>query len=360
MKQNGTPWAYPYYPWCWIGILIFSLAIRAFTLAMSFDPVLVLSRDEAMELPSIFGAYFLTPIILAIAFLLMATGSRNARTWGMIIPYLVQLISIQWFEGSQPYQQFVSVLQGDVGSPFLIANVSCIVFYAILALLRFQFAWEHLSVNLLLLGLSPVLGLQPGEFHQFQVLHLPLAVSAGMLFVTGLVRKSSFPVMLSAILGLGELIYEPNYGLWLGSMSVEWRFLTFCYLTLIVGIMLTIFFDDGFSRMLQKRLPMLSLCLTIGVLFASTDLDYGARDTSVVVNVAGVVLVLLLIGVGILQKRKAWYLSGGLCLVISYCKWSYDLIYELQAFPGWEGIGSFLMAFVLLILALAISLLRRA
>src|SRR5579872_5720503 len=74
VAQTGTPWHWPWFPWGLFGFLTICAGLRAYALSLSFDAVLMQTLDEAMRLESAFGLYFLVPILLAVAVLLIEAG----------------------------------------------------------------------------------------------------------------------------------------------------------------------------------------------------------------------------------------------------------------------------------------------
>ena len=80
VEQNGSPWSWAWYPWTVLGALGGCLALRAYTLCLSFDAVRALRAEAAYRLENIFGPYFLAPMLLAAAVLVLeasrAAGNR--------------------------------------------------------------------------------------------------------------------------------------------------------------------------------------------------------------------------------------------------------------------------------------------
>ena len=66
VAENGTPWKWPWFPWMAFGFIGFGLCVRSYYLSLSFY------SGPGME--SIFSLYFLAPLVLAAAVILLETG----------------------------------------------------------------------------------------------------------------------------------------------------------------------------------------------------------------------------------------------------------------------------------------------
>ncbi|MEO0531240.1 MAG: hypothetical protein AAF266_11800, partial [Planctomycetota bacterium] len=117
---NGTPWSWPFYPWSVFVFMAIAMAVRSWMLSVSFS--------HAKGLEAAFSPYFLSPIILAIALLLLEIGLRHASkpTQGaaMAALALVVPISIPGEGLSQAQELSLGLLESQLMGPLLMACVS--------------------------------------------------------------------------------------------------------------------------------------------------------------------------------------------------------------------------------------------
>src|SRR5262249_18264300 len=74
VRDNGSPWRWPLYPWVLFGLLAFAVPARAGLLCFSMDLLINENRDSL-----IFGTYFLVPFGLALTVLLLEIGIVSER-----------------------------------------------------------------------------------------------------------------------------------------------------------------------------------------------------------------------------------------------------------------------------------------
>lgn len=115
-EKNGSPWRWPLFPWVLFGLLGGAACARSYSLCLSFHFV----REDQ----SIFGPYFLVPVLLAGSLLLLELGrsARNARagrmatTLALLAPIgLVGLAMVGHDRPDPIYQEFLANLRHDLG-----------------------------------------------------------------------------------------------------------------------------------------------------------------------------------------------------------------------------------------------------
>ena len=67
VRNNGTPWKWPWFPWVLFGVLAFGVSVRSYYLCISFVSG---GRGDTM-----FGPYFLVPFLLVLCFLAWKSAS---------------------------------------------------------------------------------------------------------------------------------------------------------------------------------------------------------------------------------------------------------------------------------------------
>lgn len=156
--ENGTPWRWPLYPWTIFVFLGLCLLFRSYALCLSFDPALALSFEEAWDLQSIYGPYFVTPILFALAWLVMEAGivrkHRLTQFVGLMVPVACIGLALPGLGGNAAYATFVKDLVNSIGSPAWLMLIASGIFYVTAALRHVQWAWRF--ALMCLVGLSVI------------------------------------------------------------------------------------------------------------------------------------------------------------------------------------------------------------
>jgi hypothetical protein len=210
LRDNGSPWPWPFYPWSVFVFLAVAVGGRAFLLCWSFH--LLPNRDDEL----IFGAYFLIPFGLALAVLLLeialVAGNRPARWVALAVPLaLVPLAAI----GHRPtaiYAEFLRHFHAEFGGmPLFIALVAAGGFYLYAAARRVPGALE--GATLVLAALAFV---KPDTltFEELQAPRMPLlAAAVGLQVVVGLLRRDAWRLALgvAVVSGWGGTVLWRGY-----------------------------------------------------------------------------------------------------------------------------------------------------
>lgn len=153
VKENGSPWIWPFYPWTLFFMIGLGVCGRAYYLCVSMH----LAGGSA----TIFAPYFLVPFLLAVCVLLLEIGivSQSAGTlaFAMLGPAALVLLALVPPTSRLGMHFLHDTLMGTVGvSPPLIAAIAVAGFYAWAMLRRVPLAAEAMSAALLLVAvLSP-------------------------------------------------------------------------------------------------------------------------------------------------------------------------------------------------------------
>lgn len=138
IEQNGSPWNWAWYPWTVFGALGGCLALRAYTLCLSFDAATALRAAAAYRLENIFGLYFLAPMLMAAAVLVLEASLRSrqpiVRRVALLLPVLIVAISFPGAGRNAAAAQFISQLLDSIGSPVWWSIVAAGLYYGIAAL----------------------------------------------------------------------------------------------------------------------------------------------------------------------------------------------------------------------------------
>jgi hypothetical protein len=108
VRDNGSPWPWPLYPWVLFGLLAFAVPARAFLLCWSMDLLNGGDRDRV-----IFGPYFLVPFGLALAVLLLEMGlvsrRRGVLAFALAAPAWLVGLSLVGPRPDPIYQEFLTL-----------------------------------------------------------------------------------------------------------------------------------------------------------------------------------------------------------------------------------------------------------
>ena len=138
IRENGTPWIWPLYPWTIFFTLIVCLSVRAFAICAAFDPVLSQTLQESMQLQSGFNGYYLAPIVIAVSLLLLEGGLQSGRKKVSFLALTCAATAIALSAipaGTAPQKLFLAEYTQKFGSPVYVALCAATLFYAF-ALIR--------------------------------------------------------------------------------------------------------------------------------------------------------------------------------------------------------------------------------
>lgn len=148
VRDNGSPWPWPLYPWSLFVVLGFGVCGRAYFLCLSFYP--------AGGTDTIFGPYFLVPLLLAWCVLLLEMGivsrSEEVKFLALLAP-----IGLLYVAATGPAAQcddlgFLATFTKTLGaSPLLLTVLALAVYYLVAMLRRVELASGALSAVLVVL-----------------------------------------------------------------------------------------------------------------------------------------------------------------------------------------------------------------
>lgn len=197
VSQNGTPWRWPLYPTAIFAFPIVCLAGRSYYLCRSFHPI--------GERESIFGPYFLVPLVLVIGLLTLAAGMRNrngiARNAGLAIPWFAL-----WMTEVEPgrdrfYSEFLDRFQAATGAlPPLVALWIVAGIFAVAAACRVRWSIYHLVTSLVLTAyVGPKTTSLVDRIDLTDASDWTMLVAAALLLARGLRRRESFDTLLGTV-----------------------------------------------------------------------------------------------------------------------------------------------------------------
>ena len=346
------PWIWPIHPWSLFVMVWLCLGLRLFTLTLSFDPAVEISRQAALQnLDSIFAGYFLVPMILAIGWLCVEGGVSH-QSWILqragLASSIASIAVSMWMPQNAASQQFLTQYVDTLASPVWCSSWAAIAFTSAAWLRGVQSARVLLIAQLLWLGwIDPnQLGLRGlTDPHPWS----GLAVGTALL-TYGLFRRSS----------RWSFVGASCLSLTAGIM-IDWTFLpvpipVIClHLIAASALLVALIFRDHFAKGLAHGASVfLFLMSPLAVVrFAVV----GAAEWQGLAYLAGVIVLALLLH-RVLQdagfKELAFF--AGICLYVSGFIEGWQALVQLT---NWKGLNEFLIGIALLHLGLLWSA-RRA
>jgi hypothetical protein len=350
VRENGTPWNWPLYPWTVFTFLIFAVGARGYSYSLSFDPVLDQSYKDAMGLEAAWGMYFLTPLLLAVAFLLLEFGIVTRRISvsfpAMILPAAAcGLILFEWND-SLPYRLFQQEFTTTIASPLFIGLCCATLFYFVALRRGVPLALPAFTITLLGFTVVGPKTVDPLTVTEFQP--LPLLLAGSVLLTRGLFDRRSGRFFLG-LAGITLWIGVEFWPYW----SSFTLLMSFTHLLLASCLLSGVCFRDNLSRDFLF-LGMIGLCLAAFLaLFHPPELPNWLPDWSRPVYVLGLIATALMIAY---PCRLPPFFYVALTMLLGTTIESGRLLLELlQSLVDWRGLSSFLIGFAILLLGILVS-----
>jgi hypothetical protein len=245
IRNNGSPWRWPLYPWVLFGLLGLAVPARAFLLCWSMQ---LLQGNDSHRL--VFGPFFLVPFGLAVAVLLLeiglVSGLRGVLGTALALPAGLTVLILVGHRDDPIYRDFLDIFATRLGGdPLSVTLLASAAFYVYAALRRVPLATEALTVTLAALAFVGPDTLNTGEWG---LLHLEPIVAAVLLQLgLGIWRRVSW----QCLLGVVGLATVAALALPEGAALTTFRGLIAFHLALIGALILGAAFDDGFVRFLR-------------------------------------------------------------------------------------------------------------
>ncbi len=349
VRDNGTPWSWPWFPWGIIGLLAVCLGYRAYSLSLTFDPVMTLSLQEAMELGSAFGGYFLVPMLLAAALVMLEIGRvqrlLKLQSIALLIPAACFVISFPFSEPSRLQSDFLSQFVQRLASPVFLSGIAGCLFYGYAWLRKVRFAEDALMAALLVMSVVRVESVSVATLAD--VHPLPFVLIALVQFAKCVSRRDSRRFLAGALCLVFAFHVAPSFG-WEINLRVR-DFLTI-QLAVVSLILAGVLFNDEFAR-LFRVFGAVALMIDVVVVFLEpTVLPDSVAPWTGTVYLSAVAAVSFALAAGL----RSWsYLATGL---ISAGALIFDCV--VWMLRRWPGIESFLIAAALFVVAVAISIVK--
>jgi hypothetical protein len=343
VRDNGSPWPWPLYPWTLFGILGLAVPARAFLLCWSMHLLDAGDRDSL-----IFGPYFLVPFGLALGVLLLdgglVSGRRGVLAAALAVPVGLVVLAVIGHRTDAVYQGFLQVFTARLGGdPLHVTLLAAGGFYVYAGLRGTPLATEALTAALVALAVVGPDMLQRGEFVEPRP--LPILAAAVLQLVLGIRQRNSgrcFAAAAGLVLAATMACPGDFHGLPLRETVAS-------HLALVATLTIGALFRDFLARMLQLAGAGLVLVAAVVVFFA----DYDPPATMPRWMIAGypLILALLLAVYGLLLRHRTSQVVAGLVLVCSVVAVAWQGYTSMREdVPGLDYISLSLAFFALAVL----------
>lgn len=253
VRDNGTPWPWPFFPWSLFVILGVAAVLRHYYLCLSFHAV--------PGTASLFRSYFLVPPLLAVNLLMLEAALRSGRTLTRAITLLAPLALVvlaAWQPATTFWQRrFLDDFAGVLGgAPLFVTLVLGIGFYALAVARRLSGAVDFLTLAVAALSvIRPV----PDFADLLPLEPLPIAACGLIQCVPALMRRSTPRLFAAACLLLIALTVE-HWQRWM----IDGHGVIPLHLFLAVVLLLGSLPNGGFAQALQSLGVVLMVLPVLG------------------------------------------------------------------------------------------------
>ena len=205
VRDNGTPWTWPWLPWTPFVFLAVAICFRSYSLTISFD-----APDGNVSFwDTIFGLYLLVPLALAVIVLLIEIGIVEQRpqisSTALTLSPALMLMAWPWgvpWSRLPSYYRFANEFSSSFGSPVFLTLVALLLISA--------WAWrrgvargESMTWGFLILAtlIGPRALIHPyAPLFANQIQNLPVIVLASLKLVSAFYRNRTADLLTGLVI----------------------------------------------------------------------------------------------------------------------------------------------------------------
>jgi hypothetical protein len=346
LRDNGSPWPWPLYPWTLFGMLALAVPGRAILLCYSMHLIDVRDLYEMT-----FGLYFLAPLGLALTVLLLEAGltaKRSVVTWTALgVPVLLIVLSTLGHREDPTYVDFLNRFNHRLGvGPVWFTLLLSAGFYAYASLRMAPLALEALTS---ILALTMVI--EPSavdlRWNGFALPHpTVLTALATVLLGLGVWRRVSWRCLVGALgLVAGLTLAFPT------DVEVSvYRWPIAYHLCLVAALIVGTAFDDELAHVLRFVGAFVALVVCLGVMFLTGRLPAAFPDWAIVLYPPSIAV--LLAAFGLLRWNPATLAMAGFLLGA----WSLSRSWQTYRVLRQQVIGMDYLVLSVAVFALALTI----
>jgi hypothetical protein len=307
VRDNGSPWRWPLYPWALFGLLALAVPARAFLLCWSMH---LLDAGDRESL--VFGPYFLIPFGFALGVLLLEVGLVSARRVvlgiALAVPAGLVVLALIGHQPDPVYQGFLDVFRRRLGGdPLYLTLLASAAFYVYAAVRRVSPAVEALTAVLAALAFVGPDTLTTGGLSTPRP--WPLLAAAALQLALGAWKRESWRCLAGSV-GLGVAATLALSAELPGSPLVP---ASAFHLALLAVLIVGTVFDDALARLLRLASVVLVGGVCVVVMFVEHPTLANAPQW--VVKTYPPVMAVLLAGYGWALSHRVSRYGAALILV---------------------------------------------
>jgi hypothetical protein len=315
VRDNGTPWNWPWFPWTAFGVMIAAVALRTFALCMTFGPsgpiwIYLKGGGRLISFDTMWGPYFLIPPALAVLVLLLEAGitTANRRLVERVLRWCPLLLLLAVPISSGPvFRDFLQDVTQTAGSPLWLTVCLLVAFFGWARLRGEREAERGLAAMLTLLSIvgprTHGLGtlIEPAAW--------PFALIGAVALLQGLRRRSSaLSTAGVAALAFAVWIILPH------TIAAGYRMTISYHVLWVAVIAFGLVFRDRFADVLRivgaLQMPLAAAIVLIGPRAADVPISWRLA------YVAALTIACLVIA---RTWRSRWYLYAFTSLLAMGC-----------------------------------------
>jgi hypothetical protein len=303
VRDNGSPWQWPWYPWPLFVVLGVGVGLRCYALCVSFHP----SHGPA----TMFEPYFLVPWMFGVNVVLLEIGictkRRSLVGWMMAAPVALLLLST-WTVVVPNVIGLRPMLLKTIGcTPLFITLLASTLLYAVCLLRRVSHAFGWLTATIAVLI---VIGPKTVSFDLPYSLHAwPLVLLAVMQLGVAIRYRSGAHSMMAAVCAIAAACV-----FWPQEFAMRWGGAIPAHLVLLAMLLIGAFLRDWATRFLQ-RTAIVVILLASGFVMTG-EADEWTRAPHLWLMVYPGIMFLLAAAYGaMLRNRRYWISSLSILLV---------------------------------------------
>ena len=248
VRDNGSPWQLPWYPWPLFVVLGVGVGLRCYALCVSFHP----SHGPA----TMFEPYFLVPWLFGVNVVLLEIGictrRPSLRRWMMTAPVALLLLST-WTVVVPNVIGLRPMLLESVGcTPLFLTLVAATLLYAVCLLRRVSHAFGWLTAAIALLV---IVGPATTGFGGLYSLHAwPLVLLVALQLAAAIRNRSGAHSMTAALCAIAAAcVYWPQ------EFAMRWGGAIPAHLVLLAMLLIGAVLHDRAARFCKGR-PSSGFC----------------------------------------------------------------------------------------------------
>jgi hypothetical protein len=304
VRDNGSPWQWPWYPWPLFVVLAVGVALRCYALCVSFHP----SRGPA----TMFEPYFLVPWLFAVNVVLLEIGITRKRAslvrWMIAAPLgLMALATWSW-----PIPAAINLrpmLMESIGcTPLFLVLMAATLLYSVALLRRVAgaFHWLTAAIASLTVAGPATAGLNgPYSLHAW-----PLALLAALQLAVAVRHRSGARYMTAAVCAVAAACIA-----WPQEFAAHWGGAIPAHLVLAAMLLIGALLDDRAARFLQRT--AIVAILTAAALVISGGAEHWSHAPPVWLTIYPGLMLLLAAIYGALVRNR-WYLAGSILITLGW------------------------------------------